>query len=156
MHSLIFGWQKKIARRSCFFLWYIILTVGLGKCLDLYLLKIYGNLKAGKERAFRTRRRAVSLQIGPARYILWEEGIQDTARCGFPTDRTCKVYFVRRRHWGHGSAVSLQQICRSPDRIISIPVTPEWWRVVCGGRGNYWPWLYHSHPTGNEINRPIG
>ena len=84
MHSLIFGWQKKTAPASYFFLWYIILTVGLGECLDPYLLKIYGNLKARKERAFRTRR----------------------------------------------GAVSLQQICRSPDRInCPIPSTPN--RINC-------------------------
>jgi hypothetical protein len=70
MHSSIFGWQKKTAPASYFFFWYIILTVGLGECLDRYVLKIYGNLKAGKERAFRTRRCAVSLQIRSARYIL--------------------------------------------------------------------------------------
>jgi hypothetical protein len=70
MHSLIFGWEKKTAPASYFFLWYVILTVGFGKCLDPYLQKIYGNLKAGKERAFRRRRGAVSLQIRPARYIL--------------------------------------------------------------------------------------
>jgi hypothetical protein len=128
MHSLIFGWGKKTAPGSYFLLWYIILTVGFGKCLDPYLyhvrsinhnipvgegfwdgqllagvigepsptkiavarpdmilVKIYANLKARKERAFRTRRGAVSLQIRPARYILSEEGIQDTRRCGFPT-----------------------------------------------------------------------
>jgi hypothetical protein len=70
MHSSIFYWKKKTARRSYFFLWYIILGVGFGECLDPYLLKIYAILKARKERAFRTRRRAVSLQIGPASYFL--------------------------------------------------------------------------------------
>jgi hypothetical protein len=70
MHSSIFYWQKKTAPASYFFWWYIILNVGFGECLDPYLLKIYAILKAGKERGFRTRRRAVSLQIGPARYFL--------------------------------------------------------------------------------------